>query len=162
MPSFDVVSKVELQEIDNALNQARKEIAQRYDFKGTKTLLNWDQREEIEIVSKDEYKIKASVEVLRSKLARRGVPLKALAYGPVESAAGGRARQVITVRQGISGDAARKITRLVKATGLKVQAQILQDQVRVSGKKRDDLQQVIARLKQEEMDIPLQFVNYRD
>lgn len=161
MPSFDVVSKVDRQEVDNAVNQARKEIEQRYDFKGTKTEIGLEE-DEIRVLSSDEYKVKAAVEVLQSKLARRNVPLKALAYGELEPAAGGRARQTITVRQGIDADQARALVKRIKDAKLKVQAQIQGDQLRVSGKKRDDLQGVIRLLKEEDIDLPLQFTNYRD
>jgi cyclic-di-GMP-binding protein len=161
MPSFDVVSQVDRQEIDNALNQTRKEIAQRYDFKGTKTEIR-DEPDAIHLVSDDEFKVKAVVDVLQSKLVRRGVALKALAYGKIEPAAGGLAKQTLTVRQGIDSDHARQIVKLVKDSKLKVQCQIQADQVRVSGKKRDDLQAVIQLLKAQDLDLALQFVNFRD
>lgn len=161
MPSFDVVSQVDAQEVDNAVNQARKEVQQRFDFKGTSTEIEVE-KTEIRINSSDEFKVKSVVEVLQSKLAKRNVPLKALAYGKVEPAAGGRARQVITVRQGIDTDMARRIVKLIKDTKIKVQAQIQADQVRVSGKKRDDLQSILQMLRQQDLDLPLQFINYRD
>ena len=161
MPSFDVVSQVDGQEIDNAVNQARKEIGQRYDFKGSQTEIDLEDNE-IRILSADDYKVKAVVEVLQSKLARRQVPLKALVYGNVEPAAGGRARQVITVQQGIETEKARRIVKAIKDSKVKVQSQVQGDQVRVTGKKRDDLQQVLQLLKQQDFDLPLQFVNFRD
>ena len=161
MPSFDAVSQVDLQEVENALNQTRKEVGQRYDLKDTKTEITWDKKE-IVITSTDDFKVQAVVDVLQSKLVRRGVPLKNLEYGKVEPAAGGRARQTITVRQGIDTEKARAIVKRVKASGVKVQAQILEDQVRVSGKKRDDLQTVIQMLKAEDFGLALQFVNPRD
>jgi len=161
MPTFDVVSQVDMQEIDNAVNQTRKEVGQRYDFKDTKTEIGLENNE-IHIQSTDDYKVKAVVEVLQSKMARRQVPLKALIYGKIEPAAGGRAKQTVTVQQGIATDKARVIVKLVKDTKLKVQAQIQGDQVRVSGKNRDDLQRVIQLLKQQELDVALQFVNFRD
>lgn len=161
MPSFDVVSRVDLQEVENALNQTRKEVAQRYDLKDTKTEIAWD-KTEIVITSADDFKVQAVLDVLQSKLVRRSVPLKNLEYGKVEPAAGGRARQKITVRQGIDGDKAREIVKRVKASGLKVQGQILEDQVRVSGKKRDDLQASIQMLKGEDFGLALQFVNFRE
>jgi len=161
MPSFDIVSKVDAQEVDNAVNQARKEVEQRYDLKGTQTEIALDQNE-IRIVSADDFKVKAVAEVLQAKLARRNVPLKALQYAKIEPAAGGRAKQTITVRQGIDTEHARQIVKLIKDAKLKVQAQIQEDQVRVGGKKRDDLQAVLQMLKQENLDLPLQFVNYRD
>jgi uncharacterized protein YajQ (UPF0234 family) len=161
MPSFDVVSRIDLQEVDNALNQTRKEVTQRYDLKDTKTEIAWDQKE-IVVTSADDFKVKAVVDVLQSKLVRRNVPIKNLDYKKIEPAAGGRARQVIAVQQGIDADKAREITKKVKASGLKVQAQILEDQVRVNGKKRDDLQAAIQMLRGEDFGIALQFVNFRE
>ena len=161
MPSFDVVSQVDMQEIDNAVNQTRKEVAQRYDFKDTNTQIELE-KDEIRIQSTDDYKVKAVVEVLQSKMARRQVPLKALVYGAIEPASGGRAKQTVTVQQGIATEKARVIVKMIKDAKLKVQAQIQGDQVRVSGKNRDDLQRAIQLLKQEELDVALQFVNFRD
>ena len=161
MPSFDVVSRVDMQEIDNAVNQTRKEVSQRYDFKGSDTELTLDGTE-IRIVSADEFKVKAVVDVLQSKMVRRQVPLKALTYGKVEPAAAGRARQVVTIQQGIATEKGRQIVKLVKDSKLKVQVQIQADQVRVTGKNRDDLQRVIQLLRQQDLDVPLQFVNFRD
>lgn len=161
MPSFDVVSQVDMQEIDNAVNQARKEVDQRYDFKGTNTEITLE-KNEIRIVTADDFKLKAVVDVLQSKVVRRQVPIKALSYGEVEPASGGRARQTITVQQGIAIEKARQIVKLIKDDKLKVQAQIQGDQVRVSGKNRDDLQRVIQLLKQQDLDVALQFVNFRD
>jgi len=161
MPSFDVVSRVDLQEIDNALNQTRKEVAQRYDLKDSKTEIGWDQKE-IVVTSADDFKVKAVVDVLQSKLVRRNVPIKNLDYGKIEPAAGGRARQAITVQQGIDTDKGREIAKKVKASGIKVQAQIVQDEVRVSGKKRDDLQTMIQALRAEDFGVALQFVNFRE
>jgi uncharacterized protein YajQ (UPF0234 family) len=161
MPSFDVVSQVDRQEVDNAVNQARKEIGQRYDFKGTKTEITLED-DRIEIISDDDFKVKAVVDILQSKLVRRSISLKALVYGKIEPAAGGRAKQTITVQQGIDIEKARQIVKLVKDTKLKVQGQIQGDQVRISGKKRDDLQQAIQLLKAQDLDLPLQFINYRD
>lgn len=163
MPSFDVVSKVDPQEVDNALNQTRKEIGQRYDFKDTKTEIREEkEKNTIHVVSDDEFKVKAVVDVLQSKLVRRGISLKALVYGKIEPAAGGLAKQDITVQQGIDTEKARHIVKLIKDGKLKVQAQIQGDQVRVSGKKRDDLQAAIQLLKAQDLDLPLQFVNFRE
>jgi uncharacterized protein YajQ (UPF0234 family) len=161
MPSFDVVSKVDLQEVDNALNQTRKEVAQRYDLKDAKTEIGWDQKEMI-ITSADDFKVKAVVDVLQSKLVRRNVPIKNLDYGKIEPAASGRARQVIKVQQGIDSEKAREITKMVKSSAIKVQAQILEDQVRVNGKKKDDLQAIIQALRAADFGIALQFVNFRE
>jgi uncharacterized protein YajQ (UPF0234 family) len=161
MPSFDVVSRIDLQEVDNALNQTRKEVAQRYDLKDSKTEIGWDQKE-ITITSADDYKVKAVVDVLQSKLVKRNVPIKNLDYGVIESALGGRARQKITVQQGIETDKAREIVKFIKSSGVKVQAQIMDDEVRVTGKKRDDLQEVIGKLRGADIGLALQFVNFRD
>ena len=161
MPSFDTVSRVDLQEVDNALNQTRKEVAQRYDLKDSKTEIDWDQKD-ITITSADDFKVKAVVDVLQSKLVKRNVPIKNLDYGVVESALGGRARQKIAVQQGIETDKAREIVKFIKTSGVKVQAQIMDDEVRVSGKKRDDLQDVMARLRGADLGLALQFVNFRD
>src|SRR3972149_5275430 len=150
MPSFDVVSQVDRQEIDNAVNQARKEISQRYDFKGTKTEIVLE-KDQLQIISDDDFRVKAVVDVLQSKMVRRNVPLKALVYGKIEPAAGGLAKQTITVQQGIDTDKARQIVKIVKDSKLKVQSQIQGDQVRVSGKKRDDLQTAIQLLKVQDL-----------
>jgi len=162
MPSFDVVSELNLQEVDNALNQARKEVAQRYDFKDTATVIDWDKKEKISIESADDFKVKAVDEVLREKLARRQVPLKAIDFGAIEPGPGGRAKQEIKLKQGIDADRAREIVKVVKDAKLKVQAQIMGAQVRVSGKKRDDLQAAIQTIRARDLDLPLQFSNFRD
>jgi cyclic-di-GMP-binding protein len=161
MPTFDIVSNVDEQELDNALNQTRKEIGQRFDFKDSRTEIEMEEKE-IRITSDDDYKVKAVVDVLQSKLARRSVPLKALVYGKIEPAAGGRSKQTITVQQGVDTDRARQIVKWVKETKLKVQVQIQGDQLRVSGKKRDELQAVMRMLKERDLDLPLQFVNFRE
>lgn len=158
--SFDVVCKVDMQEVTNALDQARREIETRYDLKGTKNEVT-QEKNEITVLAADEMKRRAVVDILQSKLHRRGVPLKALSFGDVESAAGGALRQKITLQQGIPQDKAREIVRLIKDTKLKLQASIQQDQVRVSAKSRDDLQAVIAMLRQKDLGIALQFENYR-
>jgi uncharacterized protein YajQ (UPF0234 family) len=161
MPSFDIVCKLDAQELDNAVNQTLREVGQRFDFKGTKTDVT---REEAAIVlaSADEFKVRAVNQMLREKLARRNVPLKALEDGPVEPAAGGTARQRITLQQGIATEKAREIVKLVKDTKLKVQVAIQGDQVRVTGKKRDDLQAVMQLLRGRDLGIAMQFVNFRD
>ena len=161
MPSFDVVSQIDMQEVDNALNQARKEIEQRYDFKDSKTEITLD-KEGLVVNSSDDYKVKAAVEVLQSKLVRRNVSLKALVPGKIEPAGGSRAKQLIKLQQGIETEKARAIVKAIKDAKLKVQSQIQGDQVRVTGKKRDDLQTAIALLKQEDFGLPLQFINFRD
>ena len=162
MPSFDVVSQIDLQEVENAVNQARKEIITRYDFKDTSTVLDWDKKGVIKIESADEFKVKAVGEVLREKLARRKVSLKSVDEGKIEPAQAGRAKQQITLKQGIDTDRAREIVKLVKDLKLKVQAQINGDLVRVSGKNRDDLQTAIAAIRAKDLPLPLQYINFRD
>lgn len=160
--SFDVVSKVEMQEVKNAIEQALKEIHQRFDFKGTKTELTLKEKElELEIVSDDEYKLKSVVDILRAKLIKRNVSVKAFAFGTVEPALGGTVRQVAKIQSGLSTEKAKEITKAIKEGKLKAQAQIQEDQVRVQGKSRDELQAVIALLKTKDFGIDLQFVNYR-
>ncbi len=160
--SFDIVSEVKLQEVDNAVNQALKEIGQRYDFKGSKSSIALNPKEKhLTIISDDEFRLKSVLDVLQTKLIKRGVPIKALAYGPVEPAAGGTVRQMITLRVGIAKDDARLLVKMIKETKRKVQAQIMDDQVRVSGKSKDDLQAVIALLKNADLAFAIQFANFR-
>ena len=160
--SFDVVSKVDMQEVDNALNQARKEIIQRYDFKGSKTSIELKQKEfEIVLLSDDDFKMKAVVDIVQNKFIKRSVPLKALTYGPVEQAAGGTVRQTIKLQNGIDKENAKLITTMLKNSKLKVQAQIMDDQIRVSSKSKDDLQSAIQLLRQADLKFAIQFVNYR-
>ena len=161
MPSFDIVSKVDMQEVDNAVNQAVKEIAQRYDFKGSKCQIT-PEKDSVKILADDDYKLKAVVDVLQSKFLKRNISIKALQYGKVETASGGLVRQTITVQQGISKEKAKDIIGLIKESKLKVQAQIQDDQVRVIGKNRDDLQDAIQLLKGKDMDVEMQFVNFRE
>jgi uncharacterized protein YajQ (UPF0234 family) len=158
--SFDIVSEVDLGEVKNAVEQARREIVTRFDFKGTETSVALDE-DLIELRSSTEARLKAAGEVVREKLVRRNVPLKALTEGPVLPAARGRFRQSLHVNRGISQEKAREITRFVKETGLKVQVQVMGDQVRVSGRQKDDLQAVIRALREHDFGIPLQFTNYR-
>jgi cyclic-di-GMP-binding protein len=161
MPSFDIVSVVDMQEVDNAVNQAVKEINQRYDFKGSKTEVALEKDGTIRLQTEDDFRLKAVVDVLQSKFVRRGVSLKALQYGKVEPASGGRVRQVVTIQQGISKEKGREIVALVKETRLKVQSQIQEEQVRVTGKNIDDLQEVIRVLKGKDLGVEMQFVNFR-
>lgn len=158
--SFDVVCKVDMQEVTNAVDQARREIDTRYDLKGTRSAIAPD-KTGLTLTAPDDMKLKAVVDILQSRLHRRGVPLKALAYGTPEAAAGGTLRQRIDVQQGIPIEKAREIVRLVKDAKIKVQASIQEDKVRVSGKNRDDLQKVIALLREADLGIALQFDNYR-
>ncbi|QNB46362.1 YajQ family cyclic di-GMP-binding protein [Thermanaerosceptrum fracticalcis] len=159
--SFDIVSEVDLQEVDNAVNQTIKEISQRFDFKGSKADVELSKEDEIKVVADDEYKLKSVIDILQSKMVRRGVSLKFLEYGKIEPAAGGTVRQIITIKKGISKEKGKEIVNVIKNMKLKVQAQIQEDQVRVSGKERDDLQKVIQHLKQQDFGIELQFTNYR-
>jgi len=158
--SFDIVCKVDMQEVTNALDQARREIETRYDLKGSRNEVALE-KTDIVVTCADDMKLKAVADILQSKLHRRGVPLKALTWGKVEDAAGGAVRQRIGLQQGIPGDKAREIVRLIKDTKLKLQAAIQEDQVRVSGKSRDDLQKIITLLKDRDLGIALQFTNYR-
>lgn len=158
--SFDIVSTVDLQEVRNAVSQAEKEIANRYDLKKAAADLRLE-KEEITLEAADDFSLEQSLEVLKTKLVRRGINLKSLRYGKVEAASGGRARQKITLQQGIPQETAKKLVAEIKTKKLKVQAAIQGDTVRVSGKNRDDLQEVITALKAMDLDVPLTFSNYR-
>ena len=160
-PSFDVVSEVDMQEVNNAINQTTKEITQRFDFKGTKSVVEVENGSSIKIVTEDDTRMRNIVDILQSKFIKRGVSIKNLEYGKVESAAGGMVRQSIRIKQGIEADVAKKITKDIKESKLKVQTQLQDDQVRVSGKKIDDLQAVIALLKSKDYGVELQFSNFR-
>jgi len=158
--SFDIVCKVDMQEVTNAVDQTRREVDTRYDLKGTKNEIK-QEKTDLVITSADEMKLKAVVDILQSKLHKRGVPLKALSYGTVEPAAGSTFRQKIGLQQGIPIDKAKEIVRLIKDSKLKVQASIQEDQVRVSGKSKDDLQHVMAMVREKDLGIAVQFTNYR-
>jgi hypothetical protein len=159
--SFDVVSRVDLQEVKNAVDQAMREVGMRYDFKGTVCDIKLDEEETLKLAADNEFKLKALIEVLESKLFKRGVSLKSLAYGKMEPASKGTVRQEVKIQQGVETEKARKMVKLIKDMGLKVQAQIQGDQLRVSGKVKDQLQAVMQMLKQQDFGIDLQFVNYR-
>jgi len=159
--SFDIVSKVDLQEVSNAIQQALKEVHTRYDLKDSKSSIELDGKEALVLASADEFKLKAVNDVLQSKLVKRNVPLKALTYGTIEDAAGSTVRQRITMQQGIPVEKAREIVKLIKNSKKKVQAAIQGDLVRVSGKDRDTLQEIMALLKQQDFGIDMQFTNYR-
>jgi cyclic-di-GMP-binding protein len=162
MPSFDVVSEVDQQEVRNAIDQASRELSTRFDFKGTDTNIELNDLE-ITLRSATEDRLKAARQVLEEKFVKRKVSLKALDYGRVEEASGGTVRQTATLQAGISSDKAKDINKHIKGLGLKgVQSQTQSDQVRVTGKKRDDLQEVIASLKEADLGVPLQFQNFRD
>lgn len=158
--SFDVVSVVEMQEVDNAVNQTMKEILQRFDFKGSKTTLKLEE-DEVKIAADDDFKLRSVIDILQTKLIKRHVSIKNLDYGKVETASGGSVRQTVKIKQGIEMDKARLMVKDIKGLQLRVQAQIMGDQVRVSGKNRDDLQVVIKFLKEKDYGVELQFVNYR-
>ena len=159
--SFDVVSKIDLQEVSNAIQQAVKEIHTRFDLKDSKSEIKMEGKDALVLSSVDEYKLKSVNDILQNKLVKRQVPLKGLSYGAVEPAAGSTVRQKITLQQGIPIEKAREIVKTIKDSKLKVQASIQGDTVRVSGKDRDTLQQVIAALKNRDFGIDMQFTNYR-
>ena len=160
--SFDIVCKIDMQEMDNAVNQVLKEVAQRFDFKGSKSNIELDKAKGLLTIStEDDFRLKNLNDILQSKVIKRGISLKALSYGKVEQAAGNTVRQVITLQQGIPQDKAKEIVKIIKGTKLKVNASIQSDQVRVSGKSKDDLQALIATLKESDLGIDMQFANYR-
>ncbi|PNX52153.1 MAG: YajQ family cyclic di-GMP-binding protein [Thermoplasmata archaeon M9B2D] len=160
--AFDIVCKVDLQEVSNAVVQATKEMGQRFDFRGSKSSIELDKgNASLTVLSDDEVKLKSVLDILQGKLVKRSVPLKALQYGKVEQASGNTVRQIITLQQGITQDKSKEIVKVIKGMKLKVNAEIQKDQVRVRGKNIDDLQSVIAKLKQEDFGIELQYANYR-
>lgn len=162
MPSFDIVCKIDGQELDNAINQARREVQTRFDFKGSQTTIELDPKgAEIVLNSESDGRVKAVFDILQSKLVRRGISLKAVAPGPIEQAAGGRSKQTLTLQQGIPIEKCREIVKQIKGTKMKVQGSIQGDQVRVTGKNIDDLQAIIRMLKESDLGIEMQFVNMR-
>jgi len=161
MPSFDIVSEIDWQEVKNAVNMSNKEISNRYDFKGSDARIE-EADPKLTIHADDSFKVSQVMDVLLLKLSKRGIDVNALEKSAVKASATGKSIQEISVLQGIDTDRAKKIVKLVKAEKLKVQAAIQGEQVRVTGKKRDDLQQVMAFLKEQKLDIPLQFTNFRD
>lgn len=161
MPSFDVVCEINLQEVDNAIQQTLRELGNRFDFKGTRFEVRREEQV-IHLLAQDDFKLKALAEILQERLAKRQVPLKAIRAGTPEPAAGSTMRQQLDLQKGIPSDKAREIVKLVKDAKLKVQAAIQADQVRISGKKRDDLQAVIQLLRKQDFDLAMQFVNFRE
>ena len=159
--SFDVVSKVEIQEVKNAIDQASKEVHARFDLKDSKSKIELEGNDTIRLASQDEYKLKAVIEILSQKLVKRGVSLKNVEYEKIEPAANSSVRQKIKLKQGITGDSAKKIVAKVKDSKLKVQASIQGDTVRISGKDRDTLQEVMQHLRAHDFGIDMQFTNYR-
>ncbi|AWB44367.1 YajQ family cyclic di-GMP-binding protein [Paenibacillus sp. CAA11] len=158
--SFDIVSKVDMQELTNAIHQTEREIENRFDFKGSKSSLSLE-KDVLVVASDDEYKLGAVIDILQSKMIKRGLPIKNLDYGKVEPAALGTVRQRITLKQGIDQENAKKINVLIRDSKLKVKSQIQGDQIRVSGKSRDDLQAVIALLRKSDIPLDLQFTNLK-
>lgn len=158
--SFDVVSEVNMQEVVNAVNQTKKEISQRYDFKGSKTTVDLES-DTIKITTEDDFRLTSITDILKTRLITRKVAIRNLQYGKAEDAAGGMIRQIITIRQGLSAETAKAIVKDIKGAKIKVQSSIQGDSVRVSGKNKDDLQNVIALLRENDYDIELQFSNYR-
>lgn len=158
--SFDVVSKVDMQEMDNAVNQVKKEISQRYDFRGSNATIELGEKE-VKLAAEDEYKLGAILDMLRQRMAKRGLPLRSLEPGKIEPASKGTVRQTLEIKQGISKEAGKKIQAAIKASKLKVTAQLQDDQVRISGAKKDDLQAVIQLLKADDFGVDLQFINMR-
>ncbi len=160
--SFDIVSRVDMQEVSNAVQQASKEISQRFDFKGSKSSIELNrEKAEITLSADDDYKLKSLTEILKAKLVKRNVSLKALNFGKIEKAAGDTLRQTILLQQGLTPERAKDIVKLIKETKLKVQSEIQKDQIRVRAKKIDDLQSVIQLLKERDLDFHLECINYR-
>ena len=163
MPSFDVVSKVNLQEVDNAVNQARKEIATRYDFQGTHTEVSLaEDKTALQLKANSEGRLQAAYDVLQSKLVKRGVSLRALQPGPVDSAALGQVKQTIRLQQGIAVEKSKELIKALKESKMKLQGSIQGDQLRISGKNKDDLQAAMRAVRDQDFGIELQFVNFRD
>ncbi|REK76574.1 YajQ family cyclic di-GMP-binding protein [Paenibacillus paeoniae] len=158
--SFDIVSKVDMQELSNAITQAEREIETRFDFKGSKSSIALE-KDELVVGSDDEYKLKSVIDILQSKMIKRGVPIKNMDYGKLEGASGGTVKQRIKLRQGIEQDISKQINILIRDSKLKVKSQIQGDQIRVTGKSRDDLQAVMALLRGADLPVELQFTNYR-
>jgi cyclic-di-GMP-binding protein len=159
--SFDIVSKINLQELDNAINMSMKEISQRFDFKGSVSEIKNEENKKLIIISDDEFKLKNVIDILQGKLIKRGISLKQLEYGKVEAALQGTVRQEATLKQGIPQDKAKQINLTIKDKKLKVTTQIQGDQIRVTSKSKDDLQAVMQLLRASPLDIELQFVNFR-
>lgn len=159
--SFDVVSKIDMQEVKNAVEQAVKELRQRFDLKGSKSEVHIEAEKEIQLTSQDEYKLKAVIDILQSKLVKRGVPLKNIVYEKIERALGGTVRQKLTLQQGIPSEKAKEVNRTIRDSKIKVTTQIQGDQLRVSGKSKDDLQAAMTLLRSKDFGIELQFDNYR-
>ena len=161
MPTFDIVSKFDPSEVDNAIQNLKREIVQRYDFKNSNSEIEFE-KELIIIKTDDDYKLTQLQEMLKVQITKRGIDVKALDMGKVEMSAGQAVRQTITMTQGINKDISKDIIKIIKESKIKVQVSIQGDELRISGKKRDDLQQTITLLKTQNLDLPLQFINFRD
>ncbi|OHB85178.1 MAG: YajQ family cyclic di-GMP-binding protein [Planctomycetes bacterium RIFCSPHIGHO2_02_FULL_38_41] len=161
MHSFDIVCKVEMHEVNNAIDQAKKQLAARYDFKGSKSSITLNSDNSITLIADDDYKLTSLTDILKEKIAKRNVPLKSLNFGKVEQAVGSTVRQVITFQSGIPMEKAKEVVKFIKGLKLKVQAQIQEDKVRVSGQKIDDLQMVMKGIKDQNYDFAMQYVNYK-
>jgi hypothetical protein len=163
MPSFDIVSEIDQQELDNAINQAKKEIETRYDFRGSKSKIDFDKKENlIKLLSDDDFKMKTVIDIIQSKAIKRSIDMKALDVGKIEPGPDGLVKSTVKLKNGIDQDTAKKIVKEIKNAKMKVQAQIQDIQVRISGKKRDDLQAAITFVKGKDFGLPLQFGNFRD
>lgn len=160
MPSFDIVSELNMQEVDNAINQSKKEIEGRYDFKGSNAELNWDKKE-VTLLAEDDYKLSTMVSILETKMGKRGIDLRALQLSKVEPAGGKLLRQKITFSQGIEKEKAKDIVKFIKDSKLKVQPQIMDDKIRVTSKSIDELQTTMQSVKSQNFSVPLQFNNMR-
>ena len=161
MHSFDIVCKVEMHEVNNAIDQAKKQLAARYDFKGSKSSITLNSDNSITLIADDDYKLTSLTDILKEKIAKRNVPLKSLNFGKVEQAVGSTVKQVITFQSGIPMEKAKEVVKFIKGLKLKVQAQIQEDKVRVSGQKIDDLQMVMKGIKDQNYDFAMQYVNYK-
>lgn len=158
--SFDIVCQIDMQMVKNAIQQSLKEIKQRYDFKGTASEITLDEHD-VTILTEDDYRLKSIIDILQTRLFKSGISLKALEFAKVEPAAKSMVRQKVTIQQGIPGEKGKEIVKIIKQTKLKVQAQIQKDQLRVSGKSKDDLQEIMKMLKEKDLKIDMQFVNFR-
>jgi uncharacterized protein YajQ (UPF0234 family) len=158
--SFDVVSEVDMQELDNAVNQTMKEVNQRYDFKGSRAQLVVE-KDSLKLTAEDDYKLGAMLDILRTKMVKRNVPLKCLSLGKIETSSGNTVKQIVTIQKGISKEKAKEITAAIKNTKLRVQAQMMDEQLRITGAKKDDLQAVMQALREVDLEIDLQFINFR-
>lgn len=161
MPSFDIVSELNMQEVDNAVNQARKEIEGRYDFKGSKAEIQWDKKSEVILLAEDDYKVEAMGSILQTKLHRRGIDIKAIKFDKIEPAGGRMLRQKVTLVQGIDREVAKDIIKLIKDSKLKVQPAIADEKIKVSSKSIDDLQECISLVRGGNFPVPLQYNNMR-